>query len=125
MLFLIYDDFLLTNLWWIAGLSVLVLIGAWFLADYLIKKSRKGKGETPMLKKEQANMYIEALGGLDNIIDKSLVGSRIVLTLKDYTGLKKDVLEKAGVTGFILMSDKLTLVVKEGAEEVYKSIFGE
>jgi phosphotransferase system IIB component len=53
------------------------------------------------------------------------VGSRIILHLKDYSKVNKSQLEQAGVTGFIEKSDKLTLVVKDDSERVYKAIFGE
>jgi phosphotransferase system IIB component len=51
------------------------------------------------------------------------MGSRIVLTLKDYSKINRPLLQEAGVTGFIEKSDKLTLVVKENAEMVYETLF--
>ena len=124
MLFIVYDDFLISNLWWIAAIAVLLVAGIFYLVDFLIKRNKKKRSESP--KPEiVASSYLEALGGKENILDKRLDKSRIVLVLKDYSLVKKEELEKIGVTGFILMSDKLTLVIKDKAEEVYQLIFSE
>jgi phosphotransferase system IIB component len=116
----VYDDFLLSNLYWIVGLSLIALIAIVILIDRLVRKRRAKKGKGP-----DRDLYLEALGGENNIISKSLEGSRIVLSLKDYTRVNRDKLRDAGVTGFIQMQDKLTLVIKGGAEEVYKRLFHE
>ena len=70
-----------------------------------------------------SHRYSEALGGEDNYIDSSREGSRIIVHLKDYSKINKEKIKEAGVTGFIEKSDKLTLVVKDNAEEVYEKIF--
>ena len=61
----------------------------------------------------------------DNLVDYKLIGSRIEVHLKDYSKLDKEKLKSAGVDGFILMSNKLTLVLKGDAKEVYKKIFND
>lgn len=68
---------------------------------------------------------LDALGGRDNVVSKELRGSRIIISLKDYSKVDHDSLKKAGVTGFIQASDKLTLVLKDGAEDLYNSLFNE
>lgn len=68
--------------------------------------------------------YYEALGGKDNLISHELVGSRIKLELKDYDAIDKQKLTEAGVDGFIMMSNRLTLVIKGDAKEVYERLFG-
>ena len=69
--------------------------------------------------------YIDSFGGSDNLVDYKLIGSRIEVHLKDYSKLDKGKLKSAGVDGFILMSNKLTLVLKGDANEVYKKIFND
>lgn len=105
----------------IAGICVLT--GLYFLiTDLIIPSIRKKKKVTP--KKEiNVTSYLFALGGDSNILTHSRTGSRIVLTLNDYSLIQKDVLLELGVTGFIEKSDKLTLVIKDDAERVYKVLF--
>lgn len=113
----LYIDFYLENLYWVVGLAVLV-----FCLFYLIiDKIHDGKAEKEIEKK--VNLYLEALGGENNVISHELVGSRIVVSLRDYSKVNQAKLEQAGVAGFIEKSDKLTMVVKHNAEKVYNSIF--
>lgn len=112
----LYADFLLRNIWWIIALCVIAIFVCVFLLDYHFKKKKK-KVEI------KTNLYLEALGGEENVIDRALDGSRIILRLKDYNAVNRDKLREAGVTGFIQMSDRLTLVIKENAMEVYNKIF--
>ena len=61
----------------------------------------------------------------ENIVSHLRKGSRIELVLKDYSLLDKERLKAAGVDSFILMSNKLTLVIQGDAERVEKTLFGE
>lgn len=117
------QDFFLNNLWWMIIAGICVLTGLYFLiTDLIIPSIRKKKKVTP--KKEiNVTSYLFALGGDSNILTHSRTGSRIVLTLNDYSLIQKDVLLELGVTGFIEKSDKLTLVIKDDAERVYKVLF--
>ena len=100
------------------GLGVIIL---GVLIFVLIKIfSKKPVKSLPIASKSE---YFEALGGEDNYIDSSREGSRIIVHLKDYSKINKEKIKEAGVTGFIEKSDKLTLVVKDNAEEVYEKIF--
>ena len=105
-------------------LIIMIAIGALALvalAIVLIKIFGKKRAKPlPIASKSE---YFEALGGEDNYIDSSREGSRIIVHLKDYTKINKEKIKEAGVTGFIEKSDKLTLVVKDNAEEVYEKIF--
>jgi phosphotransferase system IIB component len=102
----------------IIAAAALVLIA---LAIFLVKIL--GKKRVKVLPIASKSEYFEALGGEDNYIDSSRDGSRIVVHLKDYSKINKEKIKEAGVTGFIEKSDKLTLVVKDNAEEVYEKIF--
>lgn len=116
----VYEDFFLNNLYWIIALVVLVGVGLYFLIDHFHQKRKEAK-KKPLPNK---GLYLASLGGEENIISSELIGSRIVLRLKDYAKINKSQLEQAGVTGFIEKSDKLTLVVKDDSERVYHTIFG-
>jgi phosphotransferase system IIB component len=117
----VFVDYLLGNLWWIVGLSVVALIGLIWLFDFLYHRHSK-KTEQKAI---DQGLYLAALGGLENVLEKKLEGSRIVVKLKDYSLVNRDKLHDAGVTGFIQMSDQLTLVIKKDAAEVYAKIFKE
>lgn len=121
LLLVALSDFLLGNLWWIVGLSVVALIGFIWLFDFLYHRHSK-KAEQKAI---DEGLYLAALGGRDNVLEKKLEGSRIIVKLKDYSLLNKDKLHDAGVTGFIQMSDQLTLVIKKDAAAVYDKIFNE
>jgi phosphotransferase system IIB component len=112
------EDFLLGNLWWIVILGILFL----FVAAYFLEKwwSAFRQSKDPKFSK---GLYLEALGGSENVLDGAVEGSRIVIHLKDYDKIDDEKLTKAGVTGFIAQSDKLTLVVKDDAAKVYDLIF--
>ncbi|MCR5078621.1 MAG: hypothetical protein K6B65_01695 [Bacilli bacterium] len=124
------NDFLAQNAWWMAliaaGLIVIAIL-AIFLSGLVKRKGGKEKKKKIDYKDKEAvkSSYFEALGGEGNIIEKEIVGSRIKLRLNDYSLLDKEKIKEAGVDGFIQMSDKLYLVVKDDANKVYKILFGE
>ncbi|MBR3674891.1 MAG: hypothetical protein IKN69_01960 [Bacilli bacterium] len=105
-------------------IAVLIALGVIILGVliFLLVKifGKKRLKSLPIASKSE---YFDALGGEDNYIDSSREGSRIIVHLKDYSKINKEKIKEAGVTGFIEKSDKLTLVVKDNAEEVYEKIF--
>ena len=101
--------------------ALIVIVALAILLPYYLKRT-KGKPAPRLIDK---TAYVTALGGAENILSKELKGSRIVLHLADNSKVDKEKLKEAGVDGFILMSDKLTLVLKGDAEAAYKTIFGE
>lgn len=113
------DRFLKENAWWmaLAVLAVLALIVALLL---LLKPKKK-----PAPRAVEKSAYLSAMGGEENIVSHLRKGSRIELVLKDYSLLDKERLKAAGVDSFILMSNKLTLVIQGDAERVEKTLFGE
>lgn len=104
------------------GVAALIIIVALAILFPYYLKRKKGKPAPRLIDK---TAYVTALGGAENILSKELKGSRIVLHLADNSKVDKEKLKEAGVDGFILMSDKLTLVLKGDAEAAYKTIFGE
>ena len=113
------DRFLKENAWWmaLAVLAVLALVVALLL---LLKPKQK-----PAPRPVEKSAYLSAMGGEENIVSHLRKGSRIELVLKDYSLLDKERLKAAGVDSFILMSNKLTLVIQGDAERVEKTLFGE
>jgi len=97
----------------------IVIIGC-IVSGLLIIIKKKKEPKKPLASRSE---YLAALGGEDNLISSERSGSRIIVILKDYSLLDKEKIKEAGVTGFIEKSDKLTLVVKENAKEVYEKIF--
>ena len=121
-----FNQFLKDNALWlclgIVGIIILVLAITVIIA--LVRRKKKLK-DGPKKRIINASAYISALGGADNIVSHELMRSRIVLVLKNYDIVDKEKLKEAGVDGFIMMSEKLTLVIKGDAEAVNKAIFPE
>ena len=113
------DRFLKENAWWMA-LAVLAVL-ALVVALLLLLKPKKKPAPRPVEK----SAYLSAMGGEENIVSHLRKGSRIELVLKDYSLLDKERLKAEGVDSFILMSNKLTLVIQGDAERVEKTLFGE
>ncbi|MBQ7244194.1 MAG: hypothetical protein IJS52_08355 [Bacilli bacterium] len=119
-----FNQFLKDNALYLAlGVAGLILI---ILLIVILRSAKNRKdGDKGGKKKTNGSAYIEALGGSENIVSHSLMRSRIVLTLKNYDIVDKEKLKEAGVDSFIMMSDKLTLVIKGDAEKVNAAIFPE
>lgn len=117
-----FNDFLRENALWlalgVAGLILLILV-----VVLLVNLSKRKRVHAEPKRIIDASAYITALGGSENIVSHSLVRSRIVLQLVDYDKVDKEKLKEAGVDGFIMMSEKLTLVIKGDADKVNKAIF--
>lgn len=93
------------------ALVLLVLIG--LIYYFLLKKKRKNskEKEKKIVFEHGDDKFIEALGGKENISSFELRGqSRLVLTLIDYSKIKRDELNKFYVTRLLEMSDKVILV---------------
>lgn len=105
-------------------LAILLIVGivviGCVVSGLLIIIKKKKTEQKPIVSR---SVYLLALGGEDNLIEAERSGSRIIVKLKDYSLIDKEKIKEAGVTGFITKSDKLTLVVKDNAEEVYNKIF--
>lgn len=113
-------SFIQNNLMWIIPVGVVILIGVFLLVFFLIRRG-KAKPKKPTLASQSE--YLSALGGAENILEKKIIGSRIVLKLADFEKADPKKLLAIGVASYIQMSDKLTLVCKDNAEDVYQVIF--
>lgn len=111
------EDFFLKNLWWIVLIAALAAGGLILFLRFRPKRKQK------QIVNISGNL--EAIGGADNVLSHTLEGSRIVLQLKDYGKVDREKLKTQGATGFLLKSDKLTIVFKDGAKDVYRALFPE
>ncbi len=71
---------------------------------------------------EDTSAWLKALGGKENIIEASAAGSRLTLKLNNPDLLDKEEVKNLGVTNIMQMSDKIILVVENGAEAILKQI---
>lgn len=121
-----FNDFLKDNALWLCLAIVAVIVIILAIALIAAHRNRqKGQAKAGGHRVIDATAYVTALGGKENIVSHQLVRSRIVLELANYELVDKEKLKEAGVDGFIMMSDKLTLVIKGDAAKVNETIFGE
>ena len=93
------------------ALVLLVLIGLIYFFQLKKKRKKSKEKEKKIVFEHSDDKFIEALGGKENISSFELRGqSRLVLTLKDYSKIKRDELNKFYVSRLLEMSDKVILV---------------
>ena len=113
-----FNAFLKNNALWIA----LVLVGIIVITVVVILLVNKKGNKKPEVKVAEKRAWVEALGGEENIISSEAVGSRLVVNLKDKSLLNKEALKELGVTNFMEMSNKITLLLEDKAELVKKEL---
>ena len=86
----------------------------------LLLLQKRNKKPTEVKKEYSSNEIIDALGGKENILTHQKAGSRISLTLNDYSLVNEEKLNTLGVDSIIKMSNKITLVVKDDSDNFYK-----
>ena len=118
---LVYDElktdvnnFLKNNALWIALALVGVIVITIVLILLLSKRGKKK--EQPQI--AEKSLWIDALGGEENIISSEAYGSRLVVVLKNKALMNREGLKVLGVTNFMEMSDKITLLLEDKAELV-------
>ena len=119
-----FNAWLKANAIWLAIACAALIAIALALILLLGKKKKSNSNRVASTKVVSKSEYLEALGGEENILDKKLECRRIVLTLKDNSLLDKEKIKEAGVDGFIMMTSRVTLVIKGDASKVYEVIFG-
>lgn len=122
-----FNEFLSTwGIWISCALAGIIFITVLILFIYTYRKGKKNPTfyQEPKVVKEVKNeQALSALGGADNIVEHSLIGSRVILVLKDYSLINESLLKEMGVDSIIKMSKKITLVIKGDASKFYKSLF--
>ena len=108
------NGFLKNNALWIA----FALVGIILVTIALILIFANTKKKKPEVKIAEKSLWIVALGGEDNIISSEANGSRLMVVLKDKDKMDHEELKKLGVTNFIEMSNKITLLLEDKAELV-------
>jgi phosphotransferase system IIB component len=108
-----FNNFLKDNaLYFLLG-AVLILV----LAVVLIFLSGRKKNE-----KQDFEPFYSALGGLPNIKSAESHGSRLAMKLLDYDKVDFEKLKSAGVSNYIKMTDKLTVVIGPNSTILEKAI---
>lgn len=96
----------------IIGCSVILLLSTIIIIMLLIKKSKnKVIYEYPEL--------IEALGGLSNISNITLNGSRISLSFESKKNINKEQIKECGVETIVVSNKKITLVIGKNSTNIY------
>ena len=108
-----FNAFLKNNALWIA-LALVAVIAV--VVVLILVLGRKGKKTAPVI--AEKSKWVEALGGSENIVSSEAYGSRLAVNLKDKSLMNKDALKELGVTNFIEMSNKITLLLEDKAELV-------
>lgn len=101
----------------IIGCVVVLLIMMVVVALYYRNKKKM------VVKKETSvslddNKWVNALGGKENIISLEARGSRLIVVAKNYALINKDELRELGVISTISSQSKITLVLKDKAENI-------
>ena len=97
-----------------AGVAIVFAIVLLFV---FLKRGSKKKAP-----KVDNSKWLEALGGKDNVVTVTAVGSRINLTLKDKETINRNALTEYGVKSVLIMSSKITLVVNDNASKIANAI---
>lgn len=116
-----FDLWLKANGMYVAiGAAAVLLI---VVAILLILSFRKTRAKCEVCETKIELDVKELIGGAENIVSVSKVGSRISLELKDYTKVNEEELKKVGVLSTIRMSNKITLVCNKGdVESLFNSL---
>ena len=110
-----FNEFMKNNALWIALTFLVIIIIAILLIVFInIKKNKQIKND-----KEIEDTLLTALGGKDNIKTKSLKGTRITITLNDFSKLNEEMLNDLNVS-YIKMSEKITIVSKNDSIKLDK-----
>ncbi len=112
-----FNAFLKNNALWIA----LVLVGIIAIVVFLILFFNR-KNKKPVPKIAEKSLWVEALGGSENIVSSEAFGSRLVVVLNDKAKMNKESLKGLGVTNFIEMSNKVTLLLEDKAKLVKQEL---
>ena len=108
-----FNAFLKNNALWIALALVAVIA---IIVVLILVFGRKTKKAAPQI--AENSKWVEALGGSENIVSSEAYGSRLAISLVDKSLMNKEALKELGVTNFIEMSNKITLLLEDKAELV-------
>ena len=114
-------EFFLRYLWLFIILAVIVVLILALTIVMLIRNKKKAATE-PKKKVvvQDANEWVDAFGGKDNIKGVEAKGSRLVVNVTYKTLVKKDALHNLGAKSIIVGENKVTVVLDIEAEKVAK-----
>lgn len=115
------NNFLKYNAFWIALAVVILIILVALIIILANRKKISQKGKQTIVEQD-SQVWLNALGGQDNIIDAVAKGSRLTVKLVDYSLIDNDKLKQLGVNSIVKMSDKYILVVEKQAEVILDKI---
>ncbi len=95
------------------GVAIILalFIGIYYLFFKTKNKKKAATKEKEIVYEHSDDKFIEALGGVDNIVSYDLRGqARLSVVLKDKEKINKEELKKFYVDRFLEMSDKIILV---------------
>lgn len=116
---MIDDALLYTIIGIIVGICVIIIA---FIIIHHIRKSKYKSGDNASLPPviNDNNLWRDALGGADNILEVEVKGSRLIVKLKNNELVNKEELHKLGATSIIVAQEKVTIVLKTDTENVAK-----
>lgn len=113
------DIFLSKYALWICVAIAVIIAAVVIIILIRNKKSYKGKNDNLQV---STNEWLEALGGKDNIIELSAVGSRLNVMLNNKDLMNREKLTGLGVSNIMIMANKVILVIEDKAEKIASKI---
>ena len=104
------------------ALGVVILIAISIVLIVILSRRNKGSKVNKQNVQIDTNEWLEALGGRDNIMEKSATGSRLVLKLNNPELIDENRLKELGVSNIMKMSNKITLVFEDQAEAILSQL---
>ena len=99
-------------MWWkyiVIGVVLLIILLA------ILKSMRKDAHL-------KVNKLVDALGGIDNIIDRQLNLSRFVVTLRDVSKADKEMIQALGAKGIVEIDNQLKIILGNNSRTLKKYI---
>ena len=114
-----FSNFLRTYAIWIClAIIFIILVTLFFLL--VLPRIKQNKKKTTSI--TEGVDWINSLGGKSNIISVSSSRSRLTLDVKDTSLADQNKLKLLGVSSVIIMSQKVILVIDNGADEIKEKI---
>lgn len=114
-----FSNFLRTYAIWIClAIIFIILVTLFFLL--VLPRIKQNKKKTTSI--TEGVDWINSLGGKSNIISVSSSRSRLTLEVKDTSLADQNKLKMLGVSSVIIMSQKVILVIDNGADEIKEKI---
>ena len=98
------------------AIGVALIIAITIIIILLVNKNKKTDAKKIDVKSNL--LWLENLGGKENISNVESKGSRLSLTLIDVSKINEEKLKELGVSSIIKMSNKIILVVEDNAKKI-------